>query len=243
VSDSHELDQLLGAYALDAVDADERRRVDEYLATNPRAAAEVAEHREVATMLAYSGMNAPEGLWDRIASSLDERAPAPGPELAKVMPMDAERRSRRPSRGVLTWVGATAAAALIAVVAVSVIESSTSPVDPLLSAAEEARDDNDSLTAQLVSADSGAIAEAIVDEQGHGFLFAGDLPPLPSDQTYQLWGVVGDQVISLGLLGPSPQLETFTARVDLAAMAITIEAAGGVISDGNPDGAFVGEFS
>ena len=47
--DSHDLDELLGAYALDAVSPEEADRVEDYLAINPRAAAEVREHREVAT--------------------------------------------------------------------------------------------------------------------------------------------------------------------------------------------------
>ncbi|MDG1786151.1 MAG: hypothetical protein P8H61_09525, partial [Ilumatobacter sp.] len=63
--DSHDLDELLGAYALDAVSPEEADRVEDYLAINPRAAAEVREHREVATMLAFTGMDAPEGLWSR----------------------------------------------------------------------------------------------------------------------------------------------------------------------------------
>ena len=70
------------------------------------------------------------------------------------------------------------------------------------------------------------------------------LPPaLGADQTYQLWGVVSDaQVISLGILGPNPELETFTVEGEVSALAITIEDAPGVIADGNPDGAFVGTF-
>src|SRR5262249_30000919 len=57
--DPHEMDELLGAYALDAVDDDERRELDEYLASNPRAQSEVQHHREVATYLAWSGADAP----------------------------------------------------------------------------------------------------------------------------------------------------------------------------------------
>ena len=38
-SNDPDLDALLGAYALDALDDDERARVDEYLATNPAALA------------------------------------------------------------------------------------------------------------------------------------------------------------------------------------------------------------
>ena len=81
----HELDELLGAYALDAVDDAERRRVADYLEVNPRAAAEVQMHRETATMLAFTGMDAPDDLWGRIADEIAEQAPPPGPELAKVL--------------------------------------------------------------------------------------------------------------------------------------------------------------
>ena len=89
-----DVEELLGAYALDAVDDDERRIVEDYLATNPRARAEVQQHREVATMLAFTGAPAPEGLWDRIAASIEGQPPQPGPELAKVLPVTGRRRGR-----------------------------------------------------------------------------------------------------------------------------------------------------
>jgi anti-sigma-K factor RskA len=241
MSDVYDLEDLLGAYALDALDADEQRRVEDYLAINPRARAEVQEHREVATMLAYTGMDAPEGLWDRIVSTLDEAPPIPGPELARVLPM--ERPQRRAGQTFGRWVMATAAAALIAIVAVTAVGRANSDANPLEAAVEQIRSDRDSRATRLVSTDSAVEAEAIVDLQGHGFVLAGDLPQLPRTLTYQLWGVIGDQVISLGVLGPSPNIELFTARGDLAAVAITIEPAGGVVSDGNPEGAYVGEFS
>lgn len=239
MSDIYEIDELLGAYALDAVDEAERRRVEDYLAINPRARAEVQEHREVATMLAYTGMEAPDGLWDRIVSTLEEPPPAPGPELAKVLPMPS-RRHRIATLG--RWVLATAAAAVIAVAVVSMIGGNGAIDDPLLAAVDQARSDRDSRATVLSSSASEVQVEAIVDLQGHGYVLAGELPQLPRTQTYQLWGVFGDQVISLGVLGPNPDIELFTARGDLDALAITIEAAGGVVSDGNPDGAFVGEF-
>ena len=80
------LDELLGAYALDAVSDEERRMVDEYLMVSPRARQEVSEHREVATMLAWTGMSAPDGLWERIAASLDSaEPPRPTGALASVI--------------------------------------------------------------------------------------------------------------------------------------------------------------
>jgi anti-sigma-K factor RskA len=237
-----DIDELLGAYALDAIDPDERRRVEDYLEASPRAAAEVREHREVATMLAYTGMDAPDGLWDRIVSTIEEPAPEPGPQLAKVMPMESSRRSRSRAASFGTWIVATAAAALIAIVAVSFLDRGAT-TDPLQLAVDEARADRDTRTAVLSAEGSPVEIEAVVDESGRGFLVADALPQLPREQTYQLWGVVGDDVISLGILGPNPELELFTARVDLAALAVTIEPAGGVVSDGNPEGAYVGVLS
>jgi anti-sigma-K factor RskA len=242
--DPYELDELLGAYALDALDDDERRRVEEYLALNQRAAQEVQDPREVATMLAFTGMDAPAGLWDRIASELDERAPAPGPELARVLPIDRSARRGSRARSVGTWLAVTAAAAVVAVVAVTVVDRrADAPGDPLQAAVAAARGDRDSRAATLVADGADVTAEAIVDEDGHGYLLASDLPTLADDQTYQLWGVVGDDVISIGILGPNPEIETFTIEADVAAFAVTIEEAGGVVSDGNPDGAYVGELT
>ena len=67
---------LLGAYALDAVDPDEREAIELHLATCPRCRAEVAEHREVAAFLSQTGAPAPDGVWDRIAAELSPPAPA-----------------------------------------------------------------------------------------------------------------------------------------------------------------------
>ena len=203
-------------------------------------------------MLAFTGMDAPAGVWDRIVASLEEQAPPPGPELARVIPpveapdapvvpIDAARTRRRRMRSAGRWLAATAAAAVVAIAVVSVVDRrADAPDDPLLAAAEAARADRDSKTATLRAEGSDATAEAIVDQDGHGFLVASDLPPLGDDQTYQLWGVVGDDVISIGILGPHPEVEVFTVEAPVSAFAVTIEQAGGVVSNGNPDGAFVG---
>lgn len=247
--DPYDLDELLGAYALDAVEPHERRRVEDYLEINPRAADEVQQHREVATMLAFTGMDAPDGVWSRISEEIGrpDTAPPPGPELAKVMALDEgrERRERR-RRGVAAvapWVVSAAAAAVVAVLAISIVDGGDTPSDPIASAVDAARADRDSIATTLVSDASDARAEAIIDQDGHGYVIAQDLPTLSDDQTYQLWGVVDDdQVISLGIFGPNPEIETFTVESEVSALAITIEQVPGVISDGNPDGAFVGSF-
>ena len=240
--DMNELDELLGAYALDAVDPDERRRVDHYLTVSPRAAAEVAEHREVAAMLAFTGMDAPDNLWSRIESELQGEAPEPPPELAKVLSIDEPPRRRRNVGSM--WLSGAAAAAVILVVAVAWFGLSGQSDDPLDVAYESALEASDSQVTDLVAEGSDAVASGVVDTAGHGYLDARDLPELEAGLTYQLWGVVSEtgDVISLGILGSAPEVETFSAATALDALAITIEEEPGVIADGNPEGAYVGAF-
>jgi anti-sigma-K factor RskA len=228
---SDEMYELLGAYALDAVDADERAEIEQLLAVDPRAAAEVREHREVATMLAFSGTRAPEEVWDRIAASLGERAPAPGPELAKVIPI-ADRRSRRIRRAIVA-VAAAAAALLVGVVGANLADRGAK--DPLAASVAKARDDRNTLTYSLApTAGGGQPVEALVDEKGHGYLLGDSLPAIARDRTYQLWGIMNNgKVISLGVLGSGPETEQFTIDGDLAKLAITEEVAGGVAVSSN----------
>jgi anti-sigma-K factor RskA len=243
-ADERDLDELLGAYALDAVSDEERRAVDQYLMVSPRARQEVAEHRETASILAWTSMSAPDGLWDRIAANLDDAAPEPRGDLASVLRFDAERtrtgRARR-WRSVGAWAAASAAAAVVAVVAVASLGRDTGTEQPPLAVAvAEARADRDSSITTLVSATNPGTAEAIIDQDGHGYLIGGALPALPDDETYQLWGVIGDQVISLGVLGANPEIELFSAGAPVSQLVVTIEHAGGVVADGNPDGAYAG---
>src|SRR5687768_10822196 len=77
-----EIQELLGAYALDAVDAAESDAIELHLRDCPRCRAEVEEHREVAAMLAHTGTSAPSGVWDRIVASLDGAEEAPAMRLS-----------------------------------------------------------------------------------------------------------------------------------------------------------------
>ncbi len=253
--DAYDIEELLGAYALDAVDDDERDRVEDYLAINPKAAEEVRQHREVATMLAFTGMDAPDGVWSKIESEIEAAAPEPGPELAKVFAMERpERAMAQPvdrdtaggGRRFQSWMlGAAAALAIVVAGAVVVTGARTDTSgDPLTDALAAAEADRDSVRTELVAEGSDAIAVGVIDQDGHGYLDASALPQLGADQTYQLWGVMEENgdVVSLGILGNSPELETFTVESAVAALAVTIEQSPGVISDGNPDGAFVGTF-
>ena len=230
-----DMDDLLGAYALDAVDEDERRAVEDYLAASPRARAEVQQHREVATMLAWSGMDAPEGLWERISDSLGKREHVEAAQLGQVLDLGGRRRKSR-YRTAVAWVAASAAAGLLAVVAVR--SFSTSTTQPSLAGLDasvtRALADPDTVEAQLVADGSELKVRAIVDPNGQGYLLASSLPKLADDRTYQLWGQIDGELISLGVLGSDPSITTFTAVGDITLLAITAEVSGGVISSVQP---------
>lgn len=76
LSEHAELQELLGAYALDAVEPEEAAAIERHLPTCPRCRNEVTDHREVAALLGYAGASAPSGVWDRIVTSLEEPPPA-----------------------------------------------------------------------------------------------------------------------------------------------------------------------
>jgi hypothetical protein len=224
--------EMLGAYALDAVDADEREAVERHLDECPRCRAEVADHRLVASFLGSAGGRAPDGLWDRISGSLEEAPPEL--RLAPVVPLT-DRRS------VSLRVGAAAvavAAAVIAVLGAEVLHlnhqvdhlAGPSRTDTaLLSAATHALADPDAQRVSMRSPDGGVTAEAALLADGTGFLVADDLPALPSDRTYQLWALANGQKISAGVLGARPRVLAFRyAPSGLSGFAVTAEQAGGV---------------
>lgn len=71
-----QIEGLLGAFAMDAVDGDEAEAIELHLRECPRCRAEVTEHREVAALLAHTGSPAPEGVWNLILEELEPAPPA-----------------------------------------------------------------------------------------------------------------------------------------------------------------------
>ena len=75
------------------------------------------------------------------------------------------------------------------------------------------------------------LAQFVVLPEGQGYLVESTLPALSSTETYQLWGVVNGQTISLGLLGEIPRLGDVHAGrfAGESRLGITAEPAGGSI--------------
>jgi anti-sigma-K factor RskA len=247
-----EASDLLGAYALDAVDGEEHTELEAHLATCPRCRAELDGLREVAAALGNTVETPPEGLWSGIASRLPERE-----EQTEAPPMpalDPEGRSpfrtaapasgrRRRNITVTTVVGiAVAAAAVAAVLGIGLVRADNR-VSNLQSAAVASgvtaalRAPGHQLV-DLTGANHAQLAQFVVVPDGRGYLVSSQLPTLHSGDTYQLWGIVGSQPISLGLLGGSPNQAAFTmaGSVRPSRLSITSEPAGGTIM---PTGAVV----
>ena len=227
-----EIQYLLGVYALDAVDADEAEQVGRHLLECPRCADEVVSHREVAASMAQVGAVAPEGVWERIADGLEE--PPPELDLDRLRSMGPRRRRMVPLRAVAAV--AAAAAAVVAVLGIQVVRQDDR-IDQLASLSEErslqgavtaALFDSRSRTVDLSSGEGRVFAKAVVRPDGTGYLVPEDLPRLPGDRTYQLWGMVAGAPVSLGVLGPAPGLVAFKAVAEVSALAVTDEPAGGV---------------
>jgi len=247
---SHEqASELLGAYALDAVEGEELAELERHLDECPRCRAELDSLRDVAGALGTGVETVPEGLWSSIAGRLPERAhdetPPPMPRLVRSgrTPADAASR-RRHSRVAVATLGAVAVAlvAVAAVLGVGLINANNR-ADNLQQAAS-GRSSTVSAALQtpghrVVSLRDGKhmlAVQFVVVPDGRGYLLASHLPALASGKTYQLWGIVASQPISLGLLGPDPAEATFTmagARRPTS-LALTAEPAGGTSTPTGP---------
>jgi anti-sigma factor RsiW len=213
-----ELQELLGAYAIDAVEADEAVAVDAHLIECPRCRAEVAELREMAALLAHSGADAPDGVWDRISSSLSETPPP----LRLEVPRDRKR--------LRNMIALAAAAAVIVVLAVSVQRLSTQVDDlkkanqsstELALAADKAMTAPGARIARLTGSD-GRAAVAVVQANGQGYFLGSSLPSL-DHRIYQLWGATSSgQIASLGTI-PGPGVYAFTADPSVHVVMVTEE--------------------
>ena len=235
-----ELEDLLGAYALDAVDGEEREQVDAYLDREPAARTRVAEYREATALLAQPSTEAPVDLWQRIEESLDEHRAPQGSTVVAI-----KTRRSRTRRRLSVGIAAAAAAVLIAVLGVVVrkddrIDQLADRVNDrgggVLAAARNAVDDPRAERVALTSPDGGTEARIVYLPDGEGYLLDDNLATLVPGRTYQLWALVGDRraprPISAGVLGADPGVAAFKVAGPVVGFAITDEVAPGVDTPG-----------
>jgi anti-sigma-K factor RskA len=217
--------ELSAAYALDALDADERRRFEEHLSRCPECREELASFREVAGALAYGveGPPPPPALRDRIL--VQARS-----ERANVIPL--RRRWTVP-------VAATAAAvAACAAIAVGIWAWSLSND---LDEQREAVTDQ----ARLISVISHPEAERIpvpngsgqlvVTPSGEAALLLHGLGQAPEDMTYEAWVMQDDGAVPAGTFKGSEGSTAFVLTHTVpkgAVVGVSIEPDGGSTEPG-----------
>jgi hypothetical protein len=230
-----EITELLGAWALDAVDPEEAVTVERHLATCPRCRNEVAQHRDVAARLAFDGEPAPQGVWDRIAASLEETPPPL--DLARIAPIESAASRRRSLRLSLRSAIAIGAAAAVVIAALGIEVDRLDTRTRHLTAAVQRDEDVGRIatavgtrTLSLRSATGAVTATAFLADGGVGAIDGRDLPALPADREYQLWAIQNGAAVSLRLLGDRPGFVTFRVGPGVGRLAVTAEPAGGVVS-------------
>ncbi len=247
-----EIGELLGAHALDAVVGDECRVVEGHLERCPRCRVEFDAFRGVAAGLGNSMAPLPEGLWLSIERRLNdgEDVPRPMPRLipgpAVAAPFFPHRRHRRVStRAGFAAAGSVlgAAAAAAALLGFGLIRTNDEvsrlqaapPSQP--TGVVSALETPGNRVIDLGNASTRTLAQFVLAD-GRGYLVSSTLPALRPSETYQLWGVVDGQPISLGLLGESPSESVYTLAGSVAPseLRITVEPSSGSVV---PSGAVV----
>ncbi len=242
-----ELDELLPVYAVGALEGDELEQVERYLEHDADARAEVESMREAAGYLTYPLPSAPTSTWAGIETGMRIRDDAPQPPqvLEPAVPRSMRTadagRSRRRVRPFLV------AAAIVAVVAIASsvtlglemsrqnrrIDHLSALVrqDSMQQAADTAKTMPGAHQAVLKSATSGRAAHVVMLPDGSGYFMVSSLAELPPGRTYQLWAKIpepsGARMVSVGVLGRSPEVVAFRAPGSVSEFDVTNEPGGG----------------
>jgi anti-sigma-K factor RskA len=209
--------ELTAAYALDALDDDERRAFEEHLPGCARCREEVADLSQTAALLAHGAPAAtpPPVLRDRII------AEARRDGGATVIPFP------RRSRVVLGVAGAVTAAAAAIAIAFGVHSASLSRD---LDDAQEAVDVLADPAARAIPLE-GAKGRLVVNSEGAAALVVQGLRPAPKGKTYELWVIRDGAPRPAGLFEGEDESDLVLLDEpvrDDATVAVTLERDGGV---------------
>ena len=230
-----DLRELLGAYALDALEGSELNEVTEHLTNCAPCRAEVSEHHEVASLLAVSATDdavsgAPsEATWERIERNTQISTIIPQERLATL------RASRQKS-----WLRLASVAAVVLLIVAGTLQLRVNrlnnQVDLLAQqvAIGSTRHDLNSVLASahrsvvFLHTSSGRVGGSVVIATDGTAYFVNDtLRPLDGAHTYQLWTVSHGQVVSLGVLGTHPSITKFHADKPMTTFMVNAEPLGG----------------
>lgn len=226
----HDMHNLAAAYALDALEPEEREAFEAHLASCGGCAAEIAEFRETAAALGETqAATPPAGLRDRVLADVRQTRQLP-PEVATDPPIDlAERRSI--GRFAKIALGSVAAAILAVAGLAILFAADDESVPPEVAAVYDA---DDSMTVQLLAQPEtldGLVEVSYSKSVGRAVVQGNDIGPLDDDTTFQLWAISSDRVEPAGVFVPDESGGVIEAlAIDAPADAvwgITVEPEGG----------------
>jgi anti-sigma-K factor RskA len=239
VLDHDEVSELLATYSLDALPPEEAALVEQHLSDCPRCRAELASLREVAGLLAGSATSPPERLWDRIASELTSPASSP-PEPPTLRPIGSGRRPRAwraAAVGLVAAILAVLGALSYRVVSldhrVGELQSALGQHGPSQQVALALADPTHR-SVQLTAKGSTAHATVVLLPDGRAYWVDDNLAALPPGRTYQLWALSSGKVVSLGVLGRSPENVPFRVERTMTQLMVTAEPTGGAPAPTTP---------
>lgn len=246
-----QIQDLLGAYALDAVEPEEAALVADHLRSCVRCSQEVDLHRETIALLAAGGGPAPQSVWDRISSSIDaDIGPGARADIRPFSPPPPPRLSARKHRSTrwrnsIVAIGAGIAAGLAVVIGIQSqrVDTLSHKVDQLSAAARQSGGfqglaaalvdpSAHHLTLTSLATTDRPVGQLVILPSGTSYLVGASLPSLRPGRTYQLWSIVDGRAVSVGLLGDHPSTVAFNVdpSVPASAYLVTVEPAGGVVA-------------
>jgi anti-sigma factor RsiW len=213
--------ELTAAYALDALEPEERSAYEAHLPGCEDCQRELAAFWETTEALAVatSGPTPSPALRERILADV-RTEPA-----RNVVPLEPRRTRLVPALAAVAAVAAVIALGLWAADLSRDLDDTRSALDRVRLAAAIVADPG-SRTVDL-AAGSGRL---VVDRDGRAALVLTDLDPAPSGQTYQAWIIEGENPIPAGVFRGEDGLDLVLVDGDIAEgeiVAVTVERAGG----------------
>jgi anti-sigma-K factor RskA len=230
-----EVHTLSGAYALDALDAEEAAVFREHLAGCPACTQEVRELREAAARMgAVESVPPPPDLRAQVLAAADRtpqvppvpRAEEPSVVTPPARPDHVGGQTRRSPWGRLAL--AAAAALVVGGGAIGIGQALGDSDSEHLSAAAQVFQAQDARTLDEPTMNGGKLLVAVSPERGEMAVDTAKLPALEGGKVYQLWTVgADDTAVSVKVIGTPGE----TAAMDMppkgTKVALTIEPAGG----------------
>ncbi|TWG98132.1 anti-sigma-K factor RskA [Nocardioides sp. J9] len=242
----HDLHALSGAYALDALDADERARFEAHLADCAGCREEVASLQEAAALLGTDEVEPPSSVRDAVLSGIG--AVRPLPPITEDRPEDrTDRRpgdhaaaeddelaGRRTRRSLLRRLGRTpllvAAAAVLLLAVGTALVRPWADDPPPLSPEQRVLAAEDATRVQQEFPDGSRATVVLSRSEGRAVIVTEDMAPAPEGKVYEIWlQTPQGSMIPAGLMPDDPDTTLLLDgdASEATAVGITVEPDGG----------------